>query len=81
MQSVVVCALSVVCVLLMSDGVVARVGHFTHYWAVHIEGGRPMADKVAAEHGFVNLDEVLFSIFMLQVRRMDGSSCREYPIK
>jgi Peptidase S8 pro-domain len=33
-------------------------GHFTQQWAVHIPGGNEAADRVAAEHGFINLGKV-----------------------
>ena len=31
---------------------------FTDQWAVHIEGGDPVADLIAQRHGFVNLGKV-----------------------
>lgn len=33
--------------------------HYTQQWAVHISGGKEVADDVAADHGFVNLGEVI----------------------
>uniref|UniRef100_A0A1L8DJ27 furin n=2 Tax=Nyssomyia neivai TaxID=330878 RepID=A0A1L8DJ27_9DIPT len=33
-------------------------GHFTPTWAVHIPGGKDVADIVAAEHGFINKGEI-----------------------
>lgn len=36
--------------------------HFTHQWAVHIEGGRDVADRVARDHGFINKGQVKSSI-------------------
>lgn len=33
-------------------------GHYTHTWAVHIPGGETVADKIAADHGFVNQGKV-----------------------
>lgn len=33
--------------------------HYTHQWAVHVPGGPESADAVAAEHGFINLGQVL----------------------
>ncbi|XP_072402014.1 furin-like protease 1 isoform X1 [Diabrotica undecimpunctata] len=29
-------------------------GHYTQQWAVHIQGGKDVADEVARDHGFVN---------------------------
>ena len=31
---------------------------FSDQWAVHIEGGDPMADLIAQRHGFINLGKV-----------------------
>ena len=31
---------------------------FTDQWAVHIEGGDPVADLIAQRHGFINLGKV-----------------------
>lgn len=28
--------------------------HYTHQWAVHIEGGEQVAEEVARDHGFTN---------------------------
>ncbi|KAL0271693.1 UNVERIFIED_CONTAM: hypothetical protein PYX00_008706 [Menopon gallinae] len=33
--------------------------HYTPQWAVHIEGGQEVADRIAAKHGFVNLGKHL----------------------
>lgn len=33
-------------------------GHFTQTWAVHIPGGADEAQRIAEEHGFVNLGKV-----------------------
>lgn len=33
-------------------------GHFTQTWAVHIPGGEVEAQRIADEHGFVNLGKV-----------------------
>lgn len=32
--------------------------HYTPQWAVHIEGGEEVANRIAAKHGFVNLGKV-----------------------
>lgn len=32
--------------------------HYTPQWAVHIVGGKEVADRIAAKHGFNNLGEV-----------------------
>ncbi|XP_049791939.1 furin-like [Schistocerca nitens] len=37
---------------------------YTRQWAVHVEGGPPVADAVAAKHGFVNLGQVCTGISM-----------------
>ncbi|XP_071450401.1 furin-like protease kpc-1 [Hetaerina americana] len=37
-----------------SSGVV-----YSRQWAVHVEGGRQVADSIAAKHGFINLGEIV----------------------
>lgn len=32
--------------------------HYTHQWAVHIVGGKSVADRIARKHGFINGGEV-----------------------
>lgn len=40
--------------------------HFTSTWAVHIPGGIEIADRVAEEHGFINLGKVSpFFLFLI----------------
>lgn len=46
---------TVTCLLLWQRSV----AHFTQQWAVHISGGRSVADQVALDHGFVNVGEVI----------------------
>lgn len=41
-------------------GVSDESGHYTRQWAVHIEGGQQVADKIAAKHDFVNLGKASF---------------------
>lgn len=43
---------------IVGDDDIEQQNHFTSTWAVHVPGGRAEADRVAAEHGFVNLGEV-----------------------
>lgn len=38
--------------------------HYTPHWAVHIKGGPHVAQKVAADHGFIFLDEVSVFVFL-----------------
>ncbi|XP_044765837.1 furin-like protease 1 [Coccinella septempunctata] len=33
--------------------------HFTHQWAVHIQGGKEVADRVARDHGFINRGQII----------------------
>lgn len=40
------------------EGNSSNKGHYTHTWAVHIPGGETVADKIAADHGFVNQGKV-----------------------
>ena len=52
-------------------------GHYTDQWAVHIEGGHGVADRIAAKHGFTNAGrvrvslKVLFNPFSLFVRKAE----------
>lgn len=39
--------------------------HYTQQWALHISGGRDVADQVAKDHGFTNVGEVSYQIIAL----------------
>ncbi|XP_049939035.1 uncharacterized protein LOC126413182 [Schistocerca serialis cubense] len=47
---------------------------YTRQWAVHVEGGPPAADAVAAKHGFVNLGQVERRGFQRISKRTDSLS-------
>lgn len=49
--------------------------HYTPQWAVHIEGGQEVADRIAAKHGFVNLGKV--RIFQNVFVNCSGSKKKE----
>lgn len=38
--------------------------NYSQQWAVHITGGRDVADQVAADHRFINLGEVRTHCFL-----------------
>ncbi|XP_044729476.1 furin-like protease 1 [Chrysoperla carnea] len=40
--------------------------HYTPHWAVHIKGGPHVAQKVAADHGFIFLDEIMPDYYHFQ---------------
>lgn len=42
--------------------------HFSRQWAVHIEGGKQVADSIASKHGFANLGEVSVNFFFFLLR-------------
>jgi hypothetical protein len=46
--------------------------HFSRQWAVHIEGGVQVADKIASKHGFVNLGEVSFKPFLSEFSTLES---------
>jgi len=43
---------------------------FTDQWAVHIEGGDPVANQIAQRHGFVNLGKIFGDYYHFQHRKV-----------
>ena len=43
---------------------------FSNTYAVHIEGGPAEADRIAQEHGFINLGKVSTSAFISRIGRL-----------
>ncbi|XP_049276479.1 furin-like protease 1 isoform X3 [Anopheles funestus] len=50
--------------------------HFTHHWAVHIPNGdqQGLADRVAAEHGFINRGEIFHEHYHFEHSRLHKRS-------
>lgn len=38
---------------------------YTNHWAVRVTGGQGQADKIAAKYGYMNLGQVMMSLFLL----------------
>ena len=45
-------------------------GIFLNKWAVKVDGGQQVADYLAEEHGFRNLGQVCFCIFVLSLQEV-----------
>ncbi|XP_053671627.1 furin-like protease 1, isoforms 1/1-X/2 [Anopheles nili] len=50
--------------------------HFTHHWAVHIPDGdqQDLADRVAAEHGFINRGKIFHEYYHFEHSRLHKRS-------
>ncbi|XP_021944042.1 furin-like protease 1, isoforms 1/1-X/2 isoform X2 [Folsomia candida] len=44
--------------------------HYTHQWAVHIVGGKSVADRIARKHGFINGGEIFPDYYHLVHRKV-----------
>ncbi|XP_025829565.1 furin-like protease 1 isoform X2 [Agrilus planipennis] len=49
-------------------------GHYTHQWAVHVLGGKEVADKLAQDHGFRNLGEIFPDYYHFEHPKMTKRS-------